>query len=103
MVTQTYHRRGSGDPPAAGRFVIFLKKKTILMPLDHISQMFRTICRNNILTVESQKLHCSSSFYLQFKSKTRLKSCILVLNFVSDLAQAEESKVHCLLHYFNNK
>ena len=35
---------------------------------------------------------------MQFKSKTRLKSCILGLNFVSDLAQVRGSKVHCLLH-----
>ena len=37
-----------------------------------------------------------SSFCLQFKSKTPLKSCILWLNFVSDFAQVGESKVHCI-------
>ena len=35
-----------------------------------------------------------SSLYLQFKSKTRLKSCSLVLNFVSDLAQVGGSTMH---------
>ena len=44
-----------------------------------------------------------SSVYFQFKSKTHLKSCILVLNFVSDLAQVGESDVHCLEEYFSSK
>ena len=44
-----------------------------------------------------------SSFCLQFKSKTRLKSCILGLNFVRDLAQVGGSKVPCLLQYFSSK
>ena len=33
-----------------------------------------------------------SSFYLQFKSETCLKYCILELNCVSDLAQTGEVK-----------
>ena len=42
-------------------------------------------------------------FCLQFRYKTRLKSWILGLNFVSDLVQVEENKVQCLLHYFRSK
>ena len=34
-----------------------------------------------------KNLIVQSSFYLQFKSKARLKFCILNLNFVIDLAQ----------------
>ena len=34
-------------PPAAGQvFIIFLEKIAILMPLDHISHVFRAICKN---------------------------------------------------------
>ena len=44
-----------------------------------------------------------SSIYLQFKTKTRLKSCTLGLNFVRDLAQVGGSKVDCLLLYFSSK
>ena len=40
---------------------------------------------------------------MQFKSKTRLKSRILGLNFVSDLAQIGESNEHCLVQYFSSK
>ena len=43
------------------------------------------------------------SFHLQFKSKTRLKSCIWGLDFVTDLAQVGESKVHCLLQHSISK
>ena len=51
-----------------------------------------------------EKLSCSILFLLlQFKYKTRLKCCILGLNFLSDLAQVEESKAHCLMHYFSDK
>ena len=42
---QTYHRRGSGDE-APSRWAIFwnfFEKKAILMPLDRISHVFRTI------------------------------------------------------------
>ena len=57
-VTQTYHRRGSGGrtpsrrrlwgfegkTPSSGRFfLIFWKKKAILMPLNHILHVFRAI------------------------------------------------------------
>ena len=57
------------------------------------------------LTYQSQLKNpiVQSSNYLQFKSKTRLKSYILVLNFASDLAQVEGSKAHCLLQYFSSK
>ena len=43
-----------------------------------------------------------SFFYLQFKSKTYLKSCILGSNLVSDLGQVGRSKVHCLVQYFSS-
>ena len=57
-MTQVYHRRGlgAGSPAARGFgglgaklpaiwaiFCNFLDKKAILMPLDHISQVFRAI------------------------------------------------------------
>ena len=60
-VTYTYHRWGlEAEPPAAGGylglgaklpaaqrfFVICLKKKAILMPLDYILLVFRAICKN---------------------------------------------------------
>ena len=50
--------------------------------------------RIRFLTIESQlkKLNYPVFFFLQFKSKTRLKPCILGLNFVSDLAQVGVSK-----------
>ena len=42
---QTYQRRGSGDgaPSRWAIFRNFFEKKAILMPLDHISHVFRTI------------------------------------------------------------
>ena len=40
-VTQTYHRRESGG--VGQFFVIVWKKKTILMPLNHNSQLVRAI------------------------------------------------------------
>ena len=76
------------SPPAAGRFfVVFLEKKAVLTPLDHISYVFRAPFESTTyLTFESQvkKLSCSAFFWLLFKSKTRLKSGMLGLNFVSD-------------------
>ena len=34
---------------AAGRFFVFFEKKAILMPLNHISPMFRAIWKNMCL------------------------------------------------------
>ena len=61
--------------------------------------------RTRFLTYESQLKNkiVQSSFYLQYKSKTRLRSYILVLNFVRDLAQVRENKAHWLLQYFSCK
>ena len=44
-MTQMYHRRGSGGkaPSRWANFCNFLAKKAILMPLDHILQVFRAI------------------------------------------------------------
>ena len=59
------------------------------MPLDHISHVFRAIWKNYIFNTRKpneKNQIVQSSFYLQFKSKMRLKSYILGLNFVSDLA-----------------
>ena len=39
--------RGLGaKPPAAGRFLWVFWKKAILMPLDHISHVFKAIWKN---------------------------------------------------------
>ena len=45
LFIQTYHRRGFGDvaPSRWAIFWNFVEKKAILMPLDHISHVFRTI------------------------------------------------------------
>ena len=42
------------------------------------------------MKVNEKKQIVQSSFYLQFKPKTRSKSCILGLNLVSDLIQLGE-------------
>ena len=48
--------------------------------------------------------YVQSSFFLQFKSKTRLKSCMLELNFVSDFAQVGEVRyiAYCNMLAVNN-
>ena len=83
---QTCHRRGLGaEPPAAGGygslgakhpaagrvFVSFWEKMAILMPFG----------RTKFLRFESQLK--KTLLLLQVKSKTRLKSFILGLNFVT--------------------
>ena len=42
-VIKTYHRRGSGGegPSRLAIFRNFLEKKAVLIPLDHISHVFR--------------------------------------------------------------
>ena len=75
------------EPPAAAQF---LGKKATLIHLITFRTCSKQCERTRFLTFKSQlkKYIAQSSFYLQFKFKTCLKSCILVLNFVSDLAQA---------------
>ena len=91
---------GSGGeaPSSWAIFRNFMNKKAVLSPLDHVSHVFRAIRK----PIEKIKLF-SPFFCLLFKSKTRLKYCILGLNFVSDSAQVGESKVHCLMQYFSCK
>ena len=77
------HRGMGAEPPAAGRFfVIFWKEngyfKAIRITFRTFSDQFE---RTKFLMFESQ-LKKSPSL-LQVKSKTRLKSCILELNFVT--------------------
>ena len=73
-----------GTPPsAAGQFVvIFLEKNgyfsAILITFCTFSEQFE---RKKILMLESQLK--KSLPLLQLKSKTHLKSCILLLNFVT--------------------
>ena len=59
------------------------------MPLDHILHVLELFERTRFSIFESQlkQLNCSILLYSHFKSKTRLKSCIMELNVVSDLAQ----------------
>ena len=93
------------DPPAAGGYGgsggealsrwRFLEKK--------LFQCLWIIFRKCLKPYEKIKIVQSSFYFLQFESKTRLKSCISGLNFVSDLAQVEKSKAHCLLQYFCGK
>ena len=96
LVTQTCHRRGLGaEPPAAGdygslgakhpaagRFLMFLEKNgyfnTIWITIRTFSEPFE---RTKFLRFESQ--WSKSLPLLQVKSKARLKSCILGLNFVT--------------------
>ena len=61
--------------------------------------------KTRFLTCESQLKNeiVQFSFYLQFKSKTRLRSYILELNFVGSLAQVGESKARCLQQYLSGK
>ena len=71
------------EPPAAGQsFVIFLKKNgyfnAIRITFCTFSEPFE---RAKFLMLESQLN--KSLLLLQIKSKTRLKSCILGLNFVT--------------------
>ena len=44
---------GGGQAPGTGQFfaIFFWPKKAILMPLDHISHVFETICKNKILNI----------------------------------------------------
>ena len=62
--------------------------------------------RTKVLSFESQlkKLNFKFSFFLQVKFKTRLKSCIFGLNFVSDLAQVGEVRyiASCIILVANN-
>ena len=94
-------------PPAAGRFfVIFWKKKLSVNTIG--SQFARIQSHLKVLYFWHLKANwknkvVQSFFCLQFKSKTRSKSCILGLNFVSDLAHVGGSKVHCLLRYSSRK
>ena len=82
--TQTCHRRGLGaEPPATGQFFISFWKKNGYFIAIRIT--FRTISepfeRTKFLMFESQLK--KSLPLLQVKSKTRLKSCISGLNFVT--------------------
>ena len=98
---------GLGEIPTAdGRlFVIFWIKKLFYYHWITFYTYSETFESTRFLTFEIQlKAKLLSSFFCsQFKSKTCLKSCILGLNFVSDLAQVGGSKVHCLLHYFSGE
>ena len=64
---------------------IWITFRTFLEPFE----------RTTLLRFESQlkSCNCLACLYLQVKPKTRLKSYIFGLNFVSDLAQFEGSKV----------
>ena len=76
------------------------------MPLDHISHVFRAISKKTrTLKFESQqkKLHFLILLLLQFKSETRFKFCVSMLNFASDLALVVGRKVHCVRQYFSFK
>ena len=82
--TQTCHRGGMRvELPAAGRFFVSFWKKNGYFNAIRIA--FRTFSEpfegTKFLMFESQ-LKKSLSL-LQVKSKTRLKSCILRLNFVT--------------------
>ena len=77
-------------PSCLAIFRTFFEKKAVLTPLNHISHVFGAPFESTrFLTSESQlkKVAFQSFFCLQFKSKTRLKSYIWELNFVSDLVQ----------------
>ena len=62
----------------------------------------RTMILNILKPIEKNKIF-QSSFHVQFQSKIRLKSCIVVSNFVSDLAQVGGNKMHCFQQYFSCK
>ena len=70
-------------PPAAGQFFVLFWRKNGCFNAIRIT--FRTFSelfgRTNFLMFESQLK--KSFLFLQVKSKTRLKSCILELNFVT--------------------
>ena len=84
-----------------GDFCLFLKIylfnaiwstfRTFLDPLKELN--FQDLKAN-----QSKKLNCSISLYLQIKSKSRLKSWIFGLDFVS--AQVGGSKVYCFAQNF---
>ena len=87
-------------------FVIFRKKKLFQYHCITFHTYLEPFQNTRFLTFESQlkKLSCLVLLLLAiFKSKTRLISCILGLNFVSDLAQVRGIKAHCLLQYFGSK
>ena len=74
---------GLGASPIR-KAIFCIKKKAILMPLDHILHVLELFERTRFSIFESQlkQLNCSILLYSHFTSKTRLKSCIMGLNFV---------------------
>ena len=110
-----YHRQGTKGGAqsrwrlwgkAASRWTIFynlFENKNYFNAIgSHLALVHSHLKELDFLTFQSllkktKLLIVQSSFYLQFNPKTGLKSCILVLNFVSDLAQVGASKIHCIL------
>ena len=103
-VTQRYHRRGMGaKPPEAGDF---FGKLRYFDAIGSHSECVKPLSRSKFLTLESQlkKIKLFNPLFTYYLSQKHvLKSCILGLNFVSDLAQVGGSKVHCLVQYFSSK
>ena len=75
------------------------------MPLDHNSHAFRAIWKATFLTVEShlKKLNFLILLLLTIQVQNTFKISQFGLNFVSNLAKVEESKVHYLMQYFSSK
>ena len=68
-------------PPAAGRFLYVFGKKNYLNPIgSHFARVHRYLKELDFshLKANRKNLTVQFSFYLQLKSKIRLKSCIMV-------------------------
>ena len=83
-------------------FCNFLEKIALLMPFRlHFARFQSYFERKTILKFESQLK--KSLTLLQVKTKTRLKFCILGLNFVNDLAQVWEARYIAFCNMFSVK
>ena len=81
---------------------IFLEKKNYFNAIWFTLRTFLELLKITELKANWNNQICESSLYLKIKSKTRLKSWIWVLNFVSDLAQDGEAKCIASCNIFSS-